>query len=402
MKLYYKAVTNKGKSIDGLIDAQDSSEAAAYLRSKGLTPIKIIKREKSKLENILPFIGNKVKASDIVTFTRHLSAMLASGITLLRSLEILKNQVGNSALAEIIDSIIKDIQEGASFSRAIVKYPWVFSPVYVALIEASEGSGLLDKAFLRLADTLEKQQKLKSTVKSALTYPAIVVAMMIIVIFVMMIFVIPQISTLYQSLNVSLPLPTLILIQISNFFVSFWLIPVLFLAIAGFAYRRWYRTVEGRLTIDSIILKIPIFGNLIKKTILAEFSRTLGMLLGSGTLVVEALEKVSNITGNIHYKNAIVDIGKKVEKGVSIGDSMSLYYLFPQNLVELVKIGEQTGKLDETLVKASEYFENEVDSSVKTLSTAMEPIILIVLGVGVAFMVISILTPIYQITSSIK
>lgn len=402
MKLYYKAVTSKGESLSGLIEARDPSEAAAYLRSKGLTPIKIIKREKSKMEDFLPFLGNKVKASDIVNFTRQLSAMLASGLTLLRSLQILKNQVGNAAMVEIIDSIIKDIQEGASFSRAIRKYPEVFSPVYVALIEASEGSGLLDKAFLRLADTLEKQQKLKNTVKSALTYPAIVVAMMIIVVFVMMIFVIPQISTLYQSLNVSLPLPTLILIQISNFFVSFWFIPLIFLAITGFAYHRWYKTVEGRLTIDSILLKIPIFGNLIKKTILAEFARTLGILLGSGTLVVEALDKVSNITGNIHYKNAIDDVGKRVEKGVSIGDAMSLHYLFPPNLVELVKIGEQTGKLDETLVKASEYFENEVDSSVKTLSTAMEPIILIFLGVGVAFLVISILTPIYQITSSIK
>ena len=402
MKLYYKAVTSKGKSIDGLIDARDPNEAAAYLRSKGLTPIKIIKREKSKLENIFPFFGNKVKASDIVTFTRQLSAMLSSGLTLLRSLEILKNQVGNPALVDIIDSVIKDIQEGSSFSRSISKYPQVFSPVYVALIEASEGSGLLDKAFLRLADTLEKQQKLKNTVKSALTYPAIVVAMMVIVVFVMMIFVIPQISTLYESLDVSLPLPTLILIQISNFFVSFWVIPLISLVIGGFAYNRWYKTVEGRFTIDSILLKLPIFGNLTKRTILAEFSRTLGILLGSGTLVVEALDKVSNITGNIHYRNAIVDIEKRVEKGVSIGDAMSLYYLFPPNLVELVKVGEQTGKLDETLLKASEYFENEVDQTVKTLSAAMEPIILIILGTGVAFLVISILTPIYQITSSIK
>lgn len=402
MKLYYKAVTGKGESIEGLIEARDPSEAAAYLRSKELVPIKIIKKEKNKLEELLPFFGNKVKSSDIVNFTRQLSAMLSSGLTLLRSLEILKNQVGNQALVEIIDNIIRDIQEGSSFSRSIAKYPQVFSPVYVALIEASEGSGLLDKAFLRLADTLEKQQKLKNTVKSALTYPAIVVVMMIVVVFIMMIFVIPQISTLYESLNVSLPLPTLILIQISNFFVSFWIIPLVSLFIAGFAYNRWYKTVEGRLTIDSMLLKVPIFGNLTRRTILAEFSRTLGILLGSGTLVVEALDRVSNITGNIHYKNAIADVEKRVEKGVTIGDAMSVYYLFPPNLVELVKIGEQTGKLDETLIKASEYFENEVDQTVKTLSAAMEPIILVFLGVGVAFLVISILTPIYQITSSIK
>ncbi|KKQ37155.1 MAG: Type IV pilus inner membrane protein PilC [Candidatus Levybacteria bacterium GW2011_GWC2_37_7] len=389
MKLYYKAVTNKGESMEGFIEARDPSEAAAYLRSKELVPIKIVKREKSKFENLIPFLGEKIKSSEIVSLTRQLASMLSSGLTLLRSLEILRNQIGNHALVDIADSLIKDIQEGSSFSRAIAKHPAVFSPVYIALIEASEGSGLLDKAFLRLADTLEKQQKLKSTVKGTLTYPVIVVLMMIIVIFIMMIFVIPQISTLYQSMSVSLPLPTLILIQVSNFFVSFWFVIIGVLVLAGLAYKRWYKTMA-------------IFGSLIKKTILAEFSRTLGVLLASGTLVVEALDKVSNITGNIHYKNAIVDISKRVEKGISIGDAMSMYYLFPPNLIELVKIGEQTGKLDETLVKASEYFENEVDASVKTLSTALEPIILVILGAGVAFLVFSIISPIYQITSSIQ
>ncbi|KKQ41462.1 MAG: hypothetical protein A3H17_01405 [Candidatus Levybacteria bacterium RIFCSPLOWO2_12_FULL_37_14] len=402
MKLYYKAVTNKGESMEGFIEARDPSEAAAYLRSKELVPIKIVKREKSKFENLIPFLGEKIKSSEIVSLTRQLASMLSSGLTLLRSLEILRNQIGNHALVDIADSLIKDIQEGSSFSRAIAKHPAVFSPVYIALIEASEGSGLLDKAFLRLADTLEKQQKLKSTVKGTLTYPVIVVLMMIIVIFIMMIFVIPQISTLYQSMSVSLPLPTLILIQVSNFFVSFWFVIIGVLVLVGLAYKRWYKTMEGKLAIDSIFLKIPIFGSLIKKTILAEFSRTLGVLLASGTLVVEALDKVSNITGNIHYKNAIVDISKRVEKGISIGDAMSMYYLFPPNLIELVKIGEQTGKLDETLVKASEYFENEVDASVKTLSTALEPIILVILGAGVAFLVFSIISPIYQITSSIQ
>jgi type IV pilus assembly protein PilC len=151
-----------------------------------------------------------------------------------------------------------------------------------------------------------------------------------------------------------------------------------------------------------MVLKIPIFGSLIKKTILTEFARTLGVLLASGTLVVQALRKVSDISGNVHFRDAIVDVSRRVEKGVSMGDAMSLYDLFPPNLIELVKIGEQTGKLDETLIKASEYYENEVDQGVKTLSTAMEPIILVVLGVGVAFLVISIITPIYQITSSIK
>ncbi|MBI4096638.1 MAG: type II secretion system F family protein [Candidatus Levybacteria bacterium] len=402
MKLYYKAVDSKGKSVDGLIEARSTSEVAMYLRSKDLVPIEITKKEKSNFENLIPLIGNKIKSKDVVNLTRQLSAMLSSGLTLLRSLEIYKSQIGNTALIEVIDGIIKDIQEGSSFSQAIAKYPKVFSPIYSALIEASEESGLLDKAFIRLADTLEKQEKLKGTLKSALTYPAIVIAMMTLVSIIMLIFVIPQVSSLYKSLNVALPLPTRILIGISSFLVSFWIVPLMLSVIGVIAYSRWHKTEEGRLIVDSMLLKIPIFGNLMKKTILAEFSRTLGILLGSGTLVVEALGRVSDIAGNIHYKNAIVDIARRVEKGITIGDAMSLYFLFPPNLVELVKIGEQTGKLDETLVKASEYFENEVDQTVKTLSTALEPIILVVLGIGVAFLVISILTPIYQITSSIK
>lgn len=402
MNLYYKAVDDKGKFVTGIIEARSIKEVAVYLRSKELLPITIVKKEKNNWEDMIPLLGKKIKSKDIVSFTRQLSAMLGSGLTLLRSLEIYKNQIKNPALIEIISGIIKDIEEGSSFSQAITKYPKMFSSIYVSLIEASEDSGLLDQAFVRLADTLEKQEKLRSSLKSALTYPAIVIIMMTLVTVIMLIFVIPQISSLYESLHVALPLPTLILIGISNFLISFWIVPVMLLVIGGIVYKRWHTTEEGQLIVDSFLLKMPIFGILIKKTILAEFSRTLGLLLGSGTLVVDALSKVSDIAGNIHYKNAIVDVARRVEKGITIGDAMSLHFLFPPNLVELVKIGEQTGKLDETLVKASEYFENEVDQTVRTLSTALEPIILVVLGIGVAFLVISIITPIYQITSSIK
>jgi type IV pilus assembly protein PilC len=402
MKLYYKAVTSEGKSIDGFLEAKDQNEAATYLRSKNLFPIKIVKGEKNKLLNSIPFFGGKVKSSDVLNFTRQLSSMLTSGITLLRSLEILRTQIQNSALADVMDSLIKDVQEGTSFSHAIAKHPEAFSPIYISFIEAAEGSGLLDKALLRLADTLEKQQKLKSAVKGALTYPMIVVVMMIVVVFIMMIFVIPQISVLYTSMNVTLPLPTLILVGTSSFFVSFWYLILGFMLLIGFLYGRWYKTVEGRIVVDGMILKMPIFGKLIRETILTEFARTLGSLLESGTLVVDSLRKVAEISGNIHYKSAIIDVSKRVEKGASIGDAMSLFYLFPPNLIELVKVGEQTGKLDQTLIKVSEYFESEVDQTVKTLSTALEPIILVVLGLGVTFLMISIITPIYQITNSIK
>src|SRR3989344_3208383 len=187
MKLFYKAVTKEGKSIDGLIEARDEKEAANYLRSKDFIPIKIEKKEKGSLRDLIPFFSSKVKSANVVVFTRQLSSMLTSGITLVRSLEIIKGQTTNSALVAVLDSMIRDIEEGKNLSSALTKYPDIFSSVYVSLIKAAESSGLLDKALLRLAETLEKQQKLKGTIKGALAYPVIVVIMMIIVVFIMMV-----------------------------------------------------------------------------------------------------------------------------------------------------------------------------------------------------------------------
>lgn len=401
MRLRYKAITKDNKIIHGLVDAKDISEAASYLRSKSLVPITISQAAQNSILKNLPFLG-KIKTADLIVFTRQLSSMLSSGLTLIRSLEILRDQFTNEAMVEDVSSIITDIEEGKTFSSAISKFPDVFSPIYVSIIKSAESSGLLDKALLRLSDNLEKQEKLKATIKAALFYPAIVVLLMAVVMFIMMTFVIPQLANLYKGLNVELPLPTKIIIAISGFFVVFWPLTIALVILSVFLYRRWYKTEAGRLIMDSLKLKIPIFGNLIKKVILTELSRTLGVLVGSGSLVVDSLIQASDTLGNIHYKNAVADIAKKVENGVTIGDAMSSYSLFPPLLVQLVKVGEQTGKLDETLLKASEYFENETDQLVKTLTTALEPIIMVTLGVGVAFLMVSIITPIYSLISSIK
>ena len=401
MRLRYKAITRDNKIIRGLVDASDITEAASYLRGKNLVPITVVQETKNNILNNLPFLG-KIKESDLIIFTRQLSSMLSSGLTLIRSLEILKEQVGNEVMLEATENIITDIEEGKTFSSAISKFPDIFSPIYVSIIKSAEGAGLLDKALLRLAENLEKQAKLKGTIKAALTYPIIVVVLMVVVIFIMMTFVIPQLANLYKGLGVELPLPTQIIIAVSGFFVVFWPFVIGLAALSVFLYRRWYKTEAGRLIIDDLKLKLPVFGNLIKKVILTELSRTLGALVGSGSLVVDSLVQTSDTVGNIHYKNAIMDVAKKVENGVTIGDAMSYYSLFPPLLVQLVKVGEQTGKLDETLLKASEYFEGETDQLVKTLTTALEPLIMVTLGVGVAFLMISVITPIYSLISSIK
>ena len=400
MKLRYKAATKEGKLSQGLLDAKDIQEAANYLRTKELIPIQISRADYKPWTNLSFF--KKIKQSDLVLFTRQLSSMLSSGLTLMRSLEILKDQMQNPQMSEVVTSIINDVQEGKTLAQGLEKHPKVFSPIYVSIIKAGERSGVLDNVLSRLADNLEKQAKLAGTIKSALMYPAIVIILMVVVMVIMMVFVIPQLTVLYTNLNVPLPLPTQIVVGISNFMIATWPILIGVTFVSVFVFRRWARTSDGRLIIDTLLLKLPVFGKLITQTILAEFSRTFSLLVGTGTLVVEALNDTADTTGNVLFKNAIVDVARQVEKGVTIGDSMAYYPLFPSLLVQLVRIGEQTGKIDETLLKASEYFEREVDQTVKTLTTAMEPFIMIVLGVGVAFLIISVITPIYSLISSIQ
>ncbi len=401
MRLSYKAIGKDGKVVVGLVETKDINEAAVFLRTRELIPITITKKDKNSFLEAIPFI-KRSKTSGLIFFTRQLSSMLTSGLTLVRALEILRQQVQGVYMLEVMEGIITDIEGGSSFSESIAKYPDMFSPIYVSIIKTAEESGLLDKALIRLADNLEKQAKLRSSIKSALMYPIIVVMLMIAVVVIMMIFVIPQLSTLYENLNIPLPLPTQIIVGMSRFFIVFWPLVIVFAFGAIWLYRRFSRSPSGKLIMDSIVLKLPIFGKLIEQTLLAEFTRTFGLLVGTGTLVVDALLQTAGSAGNSLYKNAIIDVSKKVEKGLTIGDAMSSSLLFPPLLVQLVRIGEQTGKLDESLIKASEYFEREVDEQVKTLTTAMEPIIMIILGIGVAFLIISVITPIYNLISSIQ
>ncbi len=401
MRLRYKAATSEGKIISGFIDAKEILDAANYLRSKELLPIKVEKISTNPIDHFIASF-NKVKNQDLVLFTRQLSSMLNSGLTLMKGLEILREQVQNKAMAEVVGGIITDIEGGKNLSSAISKYPDVFSPIYISLVRAGESSGLLDKVLLRLADNLEKQSKLKSTIKSALTYPAIVVILMGIVMFVMMIFVIPQLSVLYKNLNLELPLPTKIIVGISEVTGTFWPIIIIGFGIAYYFFLKWKKTEQGESIIDTLVLKLPVFGKLIKESILTEFSRTFGLLVGTGTLVVDSLMQTADTAGNVHYRTAIKGLSKQVEKGIPLGEAMSGNPLFPSMLIQMVKVGEQTGKVDETLVKASEYYEREVNQTVKTLTTAMEPFIMVVLGIGVAFLIISVITPIYSLISNIQ
>lgn len=402
MKINYKAVGKDSKVLHGTIEAKDTREAVDYLRSKQLTPVEVAAQKNDlDLSKLLPFI-KKTHSSDLVFFTRQLASMITSGLTLMQALNILRQQTKNEAMAKIIEQIITEIEDGSSFSTALTKHPDVFSSIYASLIKASESSGVLDKVLLRLAETLEKQEKLKATIKGALMYPIIVVIGMMAVMMVMMIVVIPQLSVLFESLNVELPLTTKIVMGMSKFMVGFWPFIIVFAVLLMFIFKQWRKTESGQLIFDSLSLKLPVFGNIISQTILAQICRTMGLLVGTGNLVVDSLNQSANVSGNVIYKTAMINVSKRVEKGISIGDSMAAYPLFPPLLVQLVKIGEQTGKLDDAFTHSSEYFEGEVDQLVKTLTTAMEPIIMVFLGLGVGFLIISIIMPIYSITSAIQ
>ncbi len=401
MKLSYKAITKDGKAVKGEVEAKDVKEAATFLRTKGLLPTAIAPRLESQIMAHVPFV-NAISLSDLVFFTRELSSMFTSGITLVQALRILKEQTENKAMADVIAGVVVDIEDGKPLSVAIAKYPKVFPVLYVSLIKSAEEGGLLDKILARLADNLDKEQKLRDEVRAALMYPLFVVITMVVVVIIMMVTAVPALSTLYSGFDVELPLPTLIVIGMSNFFVSFW--PIIVIAVVCFIvfYRAWSKTAGGRLIVDDVSLKIPVIGKLLKQKTLAEFTRTLGLLIGSGALVVQALRGAAGSADNELYSNAIMDIANKVEKGVTIADGMAVYPLFPPILVQMVRIGEQTGKLDESLLKVADYFEREVDDTIKTLSTALQPFIIVVLGGGVIFLLLAIFLPIFNLVSVIK
>lgn len=401
MKFYYKAVAKGGKRLEGFIEAKDIPEAAKFIQKHQLTPIKIIPSTQVGMKRFFYFL-HKSSMKELVFFTRQLASMLTSGLTLMQALVILKNQMKNSEMADTVQSVVADVENGKTLSSAVSKYPAVFSPIYISLIKTGESSGLLDKVLMRLADNLEKEEKLKETIRSALLYPMIIIIMIIAVTIIMMIFVIPQLSVLYTNLEISLPIQTVIVIAISDFFVKLWPFVIALIFLGIYLFRRWYAKESGRKIVDKYLLKLPVFGTLIVQAMMAEFSRTFGLLINSGSLVVESLLKSSDVVGNIHYKEAILLIAKRVEKGITVSDAINASPYFPPYLVQMVKIGEQTGKLDNSLIKASEYYEREVEQTVKTLTTLMEPLIMVILAIGVGFLIFAVITPIYSLLSAIK
>lgn len=394
----YRAKNKDGKYISGKVEAARASDAARILRDKGIVVIKITP-EKGSLLGFLRKFTNRITLADTAVFTRQFSTMITSGLPITDSLVIIRSQ-SKASLKPVVAQILSDVEGGSSLSGAIEKHPKAFSPVYVALVRAGEEGGVLDKVLDRLADNLEGQREFASKVKGAMIYPAIVVVAMFIVGIVMMVFVVPKLTGLYSEFQAELPFATKALISMSGLLTKIWWAIPVFTGVFVWGFTRFASTSVGRIKVDTWKLKLPVFGNLERQIILTEFTRTLGLLVGAGISILEGLRIVSAVVGNVVVANAINRSQTQVEKGFSVAYALSQEHeVFPPMLFQMLAIGEETGKLDDALLKVSRVFEQESEQAVRGLTAAVEPLIMIVLGVGVAFLVIAIIMPIYNLTS---
>lgn len=398
MLFQYKALKD-GVAVVKKIEATSKEMVIDYLQKNDYFPISVteIKNTEFTLFNNLT---QKVDFNDIVDFTRQVALMLNAGLTLIDSLEILKKQTQKIVLKKMIEDVDSKIKGGSSFSVALLDYRGMFSKLYISLVKSGEASGKLGEILLRLADNLEKEREFKSKLKGALVYPLIVIVGMLIVMFIMVTFVLPKLLGLYKDFNVELPLSTKILIAISTFSTRFWPIVLVMIFVASYFVKKYLSTKEGKGAFDRFVLKLPVFGNIIKISALVESTRTLAILISSGISILEALSIVVDATENTVYQQALLNVSHKVEKGISLGTALEQQKIFPPILVQMSQVGEQTGNLDDTLFRLSKYFEMESEMATKTMTTLIEPIILVVLGVGVGFLVMSVITPIYSLTNS--
>ncbi len=396
----YTAKDAEGKTKTGFVESASVDQAAEILRGRKLVPTEI-KEKRTSLFTLLSQRLQGVSEKEKTVFTRQLATMVSAGLPLARALDILANQTPNPRFQEILSASLRDVQAGASLSSSLEKHEGIFSRVYLSLIRAGEASGALDRILLRLAENQEKQREFIGRTRGALIYPAIVVIGMGGVFVMMMTFVIPKLMDMYKDLGADLPLPTKIMIGISRMFTDFWWAMLLVAGAAAFGGWRFSQTDQGRHFLARLILRLPIMGPISTQSQLAEMTRTLSLLISSGVPILTALDISKGAVGNILYLEALERAAVSVEKGAPLSTTLKNDPLFPTSMGQMVEVGEETGKVDEVLANISKFFESEVDQQVKNLSTALEPIIMVLLGVMVGFLILSVILPIYSLTSQL-
>ncbi len=405
----YKALDIKGKNLRGIVNAESLSAARRKLRENNLFPFNLREtsaEEKSKTtagRSVGDFLFKRVGLREISIMTSQLSTLLGAGLPLVSSLEALVSQTHNPQLKKTLAQIKEEINEGGSLARSLSRYPGIFSQFYINMVRAGEASGALDIVLERLADFNESQQALRGKIKAAFAYPLLMFLIGSIVLFFLTTFVVPRITDIFSEMNQTLPGITVFLISVSSFMKSFWLLLVL-LIIGVFAALKYAfaKTIKGQYILDRIKLKIPLFGPLIHKIAVARFSRTLGTLLQNGVPMLTALSIAGNVVNNRLIADAVAEASKDVEEGQSISATLSKSTFFPPLVTQMISAGEQSGTLEKMLYKIADNLENEVDSDITILTSMLEPVMILIMGLLVAFIVISILLPIFEMNQLIR
>jgi type IV pilus assembly protein PilC len=399
----YRVRTKEGRVIAGKMEADGEAAVAIRLRSQGFIPIQIDKEAKISGKTEIHILPQRVKLRDLAVFARQFSTMINSGLSLLRTLNILSDQTENPLLGKTIGLVRDDVERGSSLSAAMSKHPKVFNNLFVAMVRAGETGGQLDTVLNRVADGLESDYKLRQKVKSAMTYPVVVAFIAVALVGVMLLFVVPTFANMFEGLGGELPLPTKILLSISQ--KSKFLFPLFLIGSIGgfFGYKKVRaENADMRLRFDKLKLKVPIFGELFKKVALSRFARTLALLLRAGVPVLQALDIVGESTGNEVLARAAGDVKESVRQGESMASPLQRHNVFPPMVVQMIAVGEDTGALDSMLDKVSDFYDQEVESTTESLTSLIEPVMIGILGAIVGSMIIALYMPMFSIFDLIK
>jgi general secretion pathway protein F len=403
----YTALDAKGKTTSGIIDADGAPAARQRLRSAGIFPVSIkeaqeIAEKKAPRSFDLSRYISRIKPAETAMMTRQLATLISAGFPLVSALDALLPQTKSHGFKRILAQIKDSIVEGNSFAQALSQYPGTFSQLYVNMVRAGETSGTLEIVLDRLADITEKQQDLKNRIQTALAYPIFMCFIGILVLFVLLTYIVPSITSIFTEMNQVLPAPTRLLIFLSGFFRLYWWIILGALLTVAVTLHRAKKTEKGRYWFDKTILSLPSFGVLARKLAVARFTRTLGSLLENGVSMLIALEIVKNITGNQLISDTVENAAKGVSKGQGLGDALSEGRTFPQLSIQMVQVGEQSGELEAMLNKVADVFEKEVETSILRLTSYMEPLMILLMGSIVGFIVLSICLPIFEMNQLIR
>lgn len=394
----WEGTTKKNEIKKGEIEATDEDVVRVLLRRQGFKTIEVKKKPKD-LEEYLPFLKARIKEKNVVVFCRIFSTMINAGLPLIQCLDLLSQQEQNKAFSKIIRSVKEDIEGGTSLTVALKKYPKIFDDLFVNLIAAGEAGGILDVILERLSAYMEKAMKLKAKVKGAMTYPIAVLVISCSVVALLLLKVIPVFKTMFEGMGGQLPGPTAFLIDASNFTKHYFLYMIAMIVIIFIAFKRFYKTEKGRLIVDSLVLKAPIFGDLMKKVAVAKFSRTLSTMMSSGVPIMEGLAIVSRTSGNVVIENALLKTRQSIAEGRSIAEPLAETGIFPPMVIQMISVGEATGALDSMLSKIATFYDDEIDVAVDNMTALLEPVMMVFLGGVVGGMIIAMYLPIFKLAA---